>query len=154
MIQQQMPRVTYYSFQFRGAQLTETEKFITRFKDHALYGQDFNMIMAVINEMGRNRGANVDYFRGERYGEALPPPYKSGNLRLYCGRYSGRIVILCNGGVKTSRLPENSPDCRPHFELMNALMKNINKRVWERTLSEKDGILTGDLNFEIGDCYD
>ncbi len=73
---------------------------------------------------------------------------------MYCGRYSERIVILCNGGVKSSNRPENSPDCSFHFRLMNAVMKEINRKAWDRELLEDDGELSGDLNFEIGNYYE
>lgn len=154
ILQQEMEKVTYYSFLQEGSDYTETENFIQRFKDHELHGYDFNVIMAVIKEMGVKRGADIAYFRGESYGEALPPPYKSGSLRLYCGRYSHNIVILCNGGIKTSNLAQTSPDCQPHFDLMNALMKQINERVAEKMLREVNKKLEGNLHFEIGDCYE
>lgn len=99
--------------------------------------------------MGKERGANEFYFRNERLGEALPPPYKSGDLRLYCSRFSDRIVILGNGGIKTSQSAQDSPGCLPYFEFINELVKEINYRIIRSRIEEIDGKLVGDLNFEI-----
>lgn len=154
IVQQIMEKVSFYSFLINGEDGTETEKFILKFRDHDIYKRDFNIIMAAIKEMGSRRGASIEYFRGEKLGEALPPPYEYGCLRLYCGRFSRHIVILCNGGIKTSNSAQNSPNCKPHFELMNALMKAIDKRIREGDLKEENGRLTGNLKFEIGNCYE
>jgi hypothetical protein len=144
-----MEKVTFYSFLISEKVRTQTEEFIIKFKDHPAYGKDFNLIMAVINEMGRERGAGEFYFRSERLGEALPPPYRAGDLRLYCSRFSDRIVILGNGGVKTSQAAQESPDCLPHFEFINELIRELNCRVIKGSVKEIDGKLVGNLNFEI-----
>jgi hypothetical protein len=144
-----MKKVTFYSFLMAGEERTQTEEFIVKFRNHLTYGRDFNLIMAAIKAIGNERGASEFYFRSERLGEALPPPYQAGDLRLYCSRFSDSIVILGNGGVKTSQAVQDSPDCLPHFEFINELVRELNYRIIKKDIAEIDGKLVGNLNFEI-----
>ncbi|WP_255373078.1 multiprotein-bridging factor 1 family protein [Chitinophaga sp. YR627] len=123
-----MNKITYYSFHIDGDDLCEVEKFVTTFNEPA-YGEDYHNIMSVIREMGMNRGAEAKYFRHEKAAEALPPPYTSGDVRLYCSRITRDIVILGNGCVKITQKVQQSKDCLFHFELVNALSTQITQRI-------------------------
>ena len=78
-------------------------------------------------------------------------PIESGKLRLYCLRLSEQIVILGNGGVKTTSTYEEDPRLFGYvidlqrFEAM--LMENLKKGY----VSIRERELTGieDMTFEI-----
>lgn len=53
------------------------------------------------------------------------------NLRLYCVRVSDQIVILLNGGIKTSEKVQNSPDCLAHFRFAIQVCKQLDKLIQE-----------------------
>jgi hypothetical protein len=148
-----MNKITYYSFHIDGDDLCEVEKFVTTFNEPA-YGEDYHNIMSVIREMGMNRGAEAKYFRHEKAAEALPPPYTSGDVRLYCSRITRDIVILGNGCVKITQKVQQSKDCLFHFELVNALSTQITQRIVSGDLKIVNKQLEGNLHFKIGDCYE
>lgn len=69
--------------------------------------------MFISRKIGDEMGALEDFFRFENSAQALPPlgTYKVENisvnygnfpLRLYCLRISGSLLVLFNGGEKTS----------------------------------------------------
>ncbi len=115
-------RVTFYTVRQEDAEFTEMEKFIQKFEGHPRLGQQLEEIIALLLDvMGERRGALPDYFnRPERAASALPP--KPGTaieigfnnlhfpLRLFCLRVSDEIVVLFNGGEKTSERTQDSPD--------------------------------------------
>ncbi|MBX0334845.1 hypothetical protein K3G39_16520 [Pontibacter sp. HSC-14F20] len=120
--------VTYYTIRVQGEELSETDKFFKRFMNSA-YAKDLGNIKYWLKDkIGEERGASERYFRSEKRAHALPPPIPSSDLRLYCWRCSDSVVLLGNGGVKTSQKAKDSPDCYPHFELMNAVVKEIKRR--------------------------
>lgn len=120
--------VTYYTIRVQREELSETDKFFKRFANSA-YEKDLGNIKYWLKDkIGEERGASERYFRSEKRAHALPPPIPSSDLRLYCWRCNDSVVLLGNGGVKTSKKAKDSPDCYPHFELMNAVVKEIKRK--------------------------
>ena len=116
---QEFEKIKYYTIQIENEDRSETQKFVDRFKESE-YRFEFEVIFYHIKKMGEKRGADERFFRYEREAHALPPYFEGegGNLRLYCIRISNDIVILGNGGVKTADTYQDSPDCKPHIELL------------------------------------
>jgi hypothetical protein len=77
------------------------------------------------------RGAIFDLFRPERICVALPPKGKylddAIDLRLYCHWVSKNVVILFNGGIKTSNNAQDCPNVSSHF---------YNAQSWTKQLTE------------------
>ena len=120
--------VTYYTVRWDEVDSSETDKFIQKFQRSGL-SKDFNEIIALIEEIGNNRGAKDMYFR--RYaGKAseLPPlgifeinsfeiAFFDNKLRLFCLKLSQQVVVLFNGGKKESQKTQDSPDLNlPFYE--------------------------------------
>jgi hypothetical protein len=126
-------QVAYYTFWIEGREQSETDAFFTRFENESALTNDLNLLVAWIQEIGRNRGAKSRYFRFENDAAALPPPARImaelGNsycqFRLYCIRLSDEIVILANGGRKTSQTVQNSPELMPHFRFANKMAQQL-----------------------------
>lgn len=74
------------------------------FKDDAEYNPDLMRIVEFISKIA-DRGAFERYFRPEgRYNDSVCAlPVIKSKLRLYCLRLSDKILILGNGGIKSTR---------------------------------------------------
>ena len=126
-------RVAYYTFMVEGREHSETDAFFTQFENEQNLANDLNLLAAWIEEIGQNRGAKNRYFRFENAAAALPPPARImaelGNsyclFRLYCIRLSDEIVILANGGRKTSQTVQNSPELMTHFRFANKMAQQL-----------------------------
>ena len=83
---------------------SEFEKFLNEFKDNATYNRDFNVILLALSKI-IDKGALERFFRNEgRMNDNVKAlAIDSRKLRLYCLRISDQILILGNGGVKTTR---------------------------------------------------
>jgi len=139
-------KVRIYSVLFDDKDQNETDAFISRFDSDKTYKEDFDTIIYWISRIGEY-GALERYFRNEWKAKAIP--ITSSKLRLYCVRLSNNILILRNGGVKTSKKVQDSPDCYPHFEAMNAFKKNLDNRVKNSKVFINDNKLEGQLDFLI-----
>ena len=122
-------RVRYYTFWVEGRDKSEADTFFSKFENEAELANDLTLLVAWLSEIGNNRGAKARYFRQENSAEALPPPARimselsieRCDLRLYCVRLSEQVVILANGGRKTSRAVQDSPDVWPKFQFANKM---------------------------------
>jgi hypothetical protein len=128
-------KVNYYTLQIEGATESETDKFFNRFEHETELEEDLNNLVAWLEEIGERRGAKSHLFRFEESAGALPPPQKFlaelpvNDLRLYCVRISDEIVILANGGVKTSQTVQDSLDLLPMFRFANQVAKRITEMI-------------------------
>lgn len=127
-----------------GESLSETEKFFVRFKDDLKFKKDVEIIAAWIRKIG-SEGALERFFRPEKKGEAIP--IVTSGLRLYCCRVSDEILILGNGGRKTSQKVKNSPDAFPHFQIINGLAFVLKLREANGTITISNNQLSGELKF-------
>ena len=108
---EQSDKVGLYSICFDGNDLTEYEKFVKKFMNDATLNEDFRKIFHAINRIVAN-GALERYFRPEgRIKDNLTAlSIDSKVLRLYCLRISDQILIVGNGGAKTTRTYEESEE--------------------------------------------
>ena len=93
-----------FSICFDGGEESEFEKFLNEFKDNATYNKDFNVILLALSKI-IDKGALERFFRNEgRMNDNVNAlAIDARKLRLYCLRISDQILILGNGGVKTTR---------------------------------------------------
>lgn len=122
----QYQKVTYYSVFIEGEEHWEVDKFFEKMEQEA-EEDDILRFIAVLEEIGNNRGAKERYFRPERGFHGLPPKPKGteelgleaievhDNWRLYCLRLTENIVILFNGGIKTTDKAQDCPNVSRYF---------------------------------------
>jgi len=120
--------VAMYTIQFSGENLSEFEKFVQRFKDSAELKRDYQIIIYALSKIA-SQGALERYFRpeGKINDRVCALPVDSGGLRLYCLRITDKILIIGNGGVKTTRTYEESEELLGYvIDLQNfdSLIKN------------------------------
>ena len=96
---------------FEGESQSEFVKFVNKFKDDAVRKNELRIILNQIDTM-LLRGIEERRFRPEGKmsdGVGALPVYNSG-LRLYCLRLSDSVLIVGNGGVKTTKTYEEDED--------------------------------------------
>ncbi|MGB3183797.1 MAG: hypothetical protein WBB45_20560 [Cyclobacteriaceae bacterium] len=131
-----------------GEEHNETDKFLSRNISVPKLKKHVEEIVSWLRKIGEN-GALERYFRNEKAGKAIPIT-KSG-LRLYCHRVNDNILILGNGGKKTSQKAQDSPDAYPHFSFINSFIKEFNRKLRNGDISVSGQGLDGDLYFNIPD---
>lgn len=101
---EQNDNVSLYSICFNGSDISEYENFLMKFKDNSTLNQDFQRILVALEKI-IERGALERFFRveGKVRDNVAALSLDSHCLRLYCLRISDEILILGNGGVKTTR---------------------------------------------------
>lgn len=101
---EQNDNVSLYSICFNGNDLSEYEDFLMKFKDNSTLNQDFQRILLALEKI-IDRGALERFFRieGKMNDRVSALAIDSRKLRLYCLRISDQILIVGNGGVKTTR---------------------------------------------------
>jgi hypothetical protein len=92
--------------------LSETDDFMHRMEQEPAYIDQLEQLVKWLKIMGDDeKGADFYLFRQERLCVALPPKIKhlkaAIDLRLYCHWVSENIVILYNGGIKTTRIAQD-----------------------------------------------
>jgi hypothetical protein len=128
--------ITYYTVLFEDRSDSEAERFFSRNELRENHLTALQQIARWLKRIGqRRKGAQADFFRSVQGFHELPPPryklQKFGDdtleLRLFCMRLSENIVILFNGGIKTSEATQDSPDLLPHFREASKLTKAIDQ---------------------------
>lgn len=101
---EQNDNVSLYSICFNSGNVSEFEDFLLKFKDNSTLNQDFQKILLALEKI-IDRGALERFFRveGRMNDRVSALAIDSRRLRLYCLRISDQIMILGNGGVKTTR---------------------------------------------------
>lgn len=127
------PKARLYSVRLPEQADSETARFFGRMLAHSRYRSDkrfgdaLRILLDWLDRIARLEGALLRFFRpGEGQGHALP--IDKGPLRLYCYRFDDRTLLLCGGGIKSSQTVQESPDCLPHFRLMNYVVQALRRR--------------------------
>lgn len=107
---EQSEKVSLYSISFAMDRTTEFENFLSRFEQEASLNAEYRKILYALSII-MDKGALERYFRpeGKISDNLYALPVESARLRLYCLRISDEILILGNGGVKTTPKYEDTP---------------------------------------------
>ena len=144
-------KVSFYTIQIDEEDKTETDKFFDKYLENKAVTDDLNILVNWIREIGENRGAKSHFFRSENQADALPPPHNilkkldfgtNCTIRLYCIRLNEKIVILCNGGIKTAQSVQDCPELLPHFRFANNLARQLLKMLSKKEIEFSDKAIT------------
>ena len=145
-------KASLYSISFEMDGTTEFEKFVAEFEINATYNRDYQRIIAALQAILRI-GALERFFRpeGNMNDSVQALPVESGKLRLYCLRLSDQIVIIGNGGVKSTRTYEEDPKLYGYVLDLQKLEKILNESIAKGYVSMEEKVLSGieDITFEI-----
>lgn len=112
---------------FENENQSEFVKFVNKFKDDAIRKNELRIILNQIDVM-LQKGIEERRFRPEGKmsdGVAALPVYQSG-LRLYCLRLSDSVLIVGNGGVKSTRTYQEDEDLNGYvisLQKLDSLLK-------------------------------
>lgn len=143
-------KVSLYSPRFEGEEYTEFEKFIIAYKDS--YPTDIQILIRRIDIIKQN-GADDRYFRYEGTKRdrvmALPSHLDTATLRLYCLNISHKILVLGNGGVKTTQTYEEDPHLHKCVQTLQKIDIEIKKNERQQIVTIIGTNLIGPLTFTI-----
>ncbi len=121
-----LPKVSFYSIKYEGEEKSEANKFFERFARDENRQNQVKAFVKTLRKMGEITGASDFYFdRPEGFISALPSKKgtklddlsKDGvydfDLRLFWYKLSPTVVVLFNGGIKSSEKLQDSPDLYP-----------------------------------------
>ena len=141
---EQNDNVSLYSICFNGSDVSEFEDFLIKFKDNSKLNRDFQTIILAIEKI-IDQGALERFFRleGKMNDNVTALSIDSRKLRLYCLRISDQIMILGNGGVKTTRTYQEDEELSGYvmdLQRFDELLKQ----------AQKKGTLTIEKNMIVG----
>lgn len=141
---EQSDNVSLYSICFDGNDISEYEAFLQRFKDDAQLNEDYKKIILALEKIVAV-GAFERFFRpeGKMTDHVAALSIDSRKLRLYCLRISDQILIVGNGGVKTTRTYEESTE-------LSGYVMDLQKFDKLLTEAQKDGSITIEKNVITG----
>ena len=143
-------KVSLYSPKFEGEEYTEFEKFLLAFKDE--YSDDVAQIVYRLDIVKRD-GALDRHFRyeGPRRDRvmALPSHLETTRLRVYLLNINARILILGNGGLKTTRSYEENPVLEGCVRTLQKIDIQLKERESRKILTVSGTELLGELTFTI-----
>lgn len=125
---EQTEKAGLFTIIFEGESDSEFVKFVEKFKGDAERQADLSFILNQIQSMMRIGGFLERNFRPEgkiRDNVAALPVFKN-SLRLYCLRMSDSVLILGNGGVKTTQSYEEDTELNGYvisLQKLDALLK-------------------------------
>ncbi|MCB9315548.1 MAG: hypothetical protein H6569_05385 [Lewinellaceae bacterium] len=140
------PQVLYYTVQLQQGEAEwrapEAQDFFERHVEIDHLTDMLDEIFVWLDEMAQVSGARTEFFRDESAALALPPEQPErrrlgrrlnvayqdvNNLRLYLIRLNKNVVILLNGGEKTTRNALDCPNIRPYFVAAQKIAKALDK---------------------------
>ena len=145
-------RVSLYSPKFEGESMTEFEKFITTYQTSHL--RDLQQIIRRLDAI-KQQGADDRHFRYEGKMrdrvKGLPSHLETTNLRLYCLNMENKVLILGNGGLKTTRTYNEDPVLSRAVETLQKIDIEIRRKERQETVYIRGCQLLGELTFTIED---
>ena len=138
-------KTTLYSISFEKDGTTE-------FEMNAQYNSDYQRIIAALQVI-IERGALERFFRpeGKMNDNVQAIPIEGGKLRLYCLRISEQIIILGNGGVKSTKSYQEDSKLYGYVLDLQRFEKILKENIEKGYISvdEKELIGTDNIIFEI-----
>lgn len=113
---------------FEGESDSEFVKFVEKFKKDAKRNSDLTFILNQIGNMMRRDGFTERNFRpeGKIKDNVVAMPVFRSSLRLYCLRMSDSVLIVGNGGVKSTQSYEQDEELNGYvisLQKLDALLK-------------------------------
>ncbi|MDY0173934.1 MAG: hypothetical protein RBR62_01945 [Bacteroidales bacterium] len=141
--------VNFYTIRFEGNINTEFEDFLTRHKK-GIFNKDMQRISYWIDKIGK-QGALERNFRPEsKMSDGVGAiPIDVSQLRLYCLRISDHILILGNGGCKTTKKYNEDSHLSNCVYVLSQLDRFIKARQRRNDIIIEGKIIKGYLTFFI-----
>lgn len=141
---------TIYSIQFLSEDESEFERFYAKFRNESVYNEDFERLLNIIGRIA-DFGAFERFFRpeGKISDRVCALPVLKSRLRLYCLRLSDRILILGNGGVKTTRTYNEVDTLKGYVITLQNFDKLITEGVKNGSIVVSENTIETENTFDI-----
>jgi len=147
-------QVSIYSPLFSGEEYSEFEKFLLNYMDKPDFGSDLGVIMGRLETI-KQQGVQDRFFRfeGRSFDRvfALPAYLESSRLRLYCLCISSKVLVLGNGGEKTTQTYQEDTYLNKCVETLQKIDFEIKVREDRKEITIHGTQLHGTLSFYIND---
>lgn len=145
-------KVSLYSPHFDGEEYTEFEKFLLTYKD--AYPDDVRQLVYRLDIIKRD-GAEDRHFRyeGTRRDRvmALPSHLETTSLRLYLLNIKAKILILGNGGLKSTATYQEDAHLHKCVQTLQKIDIQMKQMENQKVITVKGTKLFGTLTFTIND---
>ena len=145
-------KVSLYSPHFEGEEYSEFEKFLLAYKD--TYPNDVRQLVYRLDIIKRD-GALDRHFRyeGTRRDRvmALPSHLETTSLRLYLLNIQAKILILGNGGLKTTATYEEDENLHRQVKTLQKIDIQLKQKEKNKIITVSGTELLGELTFTIND---
>ena len=125
---EQTEKAGLFTIIFEGEGMSEFDSFYAKFINDAERSSDLQQILNQIDLMMNVRGFTERNFRyeGKAGDNVVALPVYKNSLRLYCLRLSDSVLIVGNGGVKSTRTHEEDETLNGYvisLQKLDALLK-------------------------------
>lgn len=143
-------KCTVYTIQFIGDDLNEFNKFVTKFLEDSQLNADYRAIIRYVEQI-IERGAYERYFRneGKMRDSVVALPTLRSKLRLYALLLSDKIIILGNGGVKSTRTYEEDNELQGYVLTLQKFEELLKAGVKDGSVVITENTIDTDKTFEL-----
>lgn len=145
-------KVSLYSPHFEGEAYSEFEKFLLAYKD--TYPDDVRQLVYRLDIIKRD-GADDRHFRYEGKMRdrvmALPSHLETTSLRLYLLNINAKVLILGNGGLKTTSTYQEDAHLNRCVQTLQKIDIQLKQREKQKIITVSGTKLLGTLTFSIDD---
>ena len=145
-------KVSLYSPHFENEEYSEFEKFLLSYKD--TYPNDVRQLVYRLDIIKRD-GAEDRHFRYEGTMRdrvmALPSHLETTSLRLYLLNINAKILILGNGGLKTTSTYQEDAHLNKCVQTLQKIDIQLKQRERQKIITVSGTKLLGTLTFSIDD---
>ena len=138
---------------FEGDSYAEFQKFIIKGNENAKLQPDLQKILSALQRMLSAVGFLERYFRpeGKMRDRVAALPIQASKLRLYCLRLSDSVLIVGNGGEKSTKAYEEDPELSGYVINLQKLDELLKSAEQKGTISIEETTIEGidDKMFEI-----
>jgi hypothetical protein len=144
-------KVNFYTLRFKDEE-TEFNKFLDEFPENCKYDEDVQIIIRWIDKIGQD-GALERRFKpeGKYHDRVFAIPIETCNLRIYVLRISDEIVILGNGGLKSTDTYEEDPKLNSYVKILQLIDRFLKDRIRTEKVTIFRKSIFGNVNFGIDD---
>lgn len=141
-----------YSPHFEGEEYSEFEKFLLAYKDS--FPDDVRQLVYRLDIIKRDGAADRHFrYEGSRRDRvmALPSHLETTSLRLYLLNIQSKILILGNGGIKTTAKYQEDESLHRQVRTLQKIDIELKQREKDKVIVVTGTELLGELSFSIDD---
>lgn len=137
---------------YESKDVSEFEDFVMRFKNDATCAEDLQTILVALQRMLQMGGFLERHFRpeGKMRDRVCAVPITTNKLRLYCLRLSDRVLIVGNGGRKSTKTYEEDEELNGYVIDLQKLDALLRGEIRKGTVKIEGGTIEGIENKEFG----